>query len=98
MINTIKTSRALGDPKDDRRPPRRDSEVETPPAPQPTAAPDPQADVRLVIEHDPANGGLIYKRIDRATGQVISEVSREDLMRMSADPGYTAGKMISTKV
>jgi hypothetical protein len=96
MINTVKSSTLLGDPRDDQRSPRKPPEGEADAAPA-AKSPSPEQDVRLVIEEDRARAVLIYKLIDRATGEVISEVSRDDLMKMGADPLYTAGRVINTK-
>jgi hypothetical protein len=96
MINTIKSGTHLNDPRDDQRPPRKPPEAEATASPSPPAKSTAvQPDVRLLIEE--AEGVLIYKLIDRATGDVVSIVSRDDLMKMGADPLYTAGKVISTQ-
>ena len=49
---------------------------------------------RLVIEE--TDGGLVYTVIDRATGVVVARASREEVARMSAQPGYAAGALIRT--
>jgi hypothetical protein len=97
MINTVKSTALLGDPRDEPRSGRQhpDSDRDANPASPPIA--NAQPDIRLVIEQDDARGGLTYKLIDRATGEVMSVVSREELIRISADPSYTAGALISTK-
>jgi len=99
MINTVKASAHLGDPRDDRRPARQHPEMdaEMTSGPTPKSAPSLHADVRLLIEQDDQRGGLTYKLVDRATGEVVSVVSREELIKISADPSYTAGKVIDTK-
>jgi flagellar protein FlaG len=99
MINTVKSSGSFDDPRDDPRddqrsphkPPEREGEAAT--SAKPTGA---RADVRLVIEQDPASGALVYKLIDRSTGEVVSEISRDDLIKMGSDPLYSAGKVIDT--
>ena len=96
MINIVKQSPQLGDP-DDRKAPRGQAEAAGPPAASPAPPPPVQPDVRLVIEHDPVRDALIYKLIDRTTGEVVSELSREDLIKMSWDPNYAAGAVISTQ-
>lgn len=52
---------------------------------------------RLVIEQEPEAGVYVYKTLDRITGEVISQLPREEVVRMRQDPGYTAGKVISTR-
>ena len=96
MFNTVKLSGSLNDPRDDQRPPRKPPEKEGE-ALAPSKPTSHQADVRLLIEEDAASGVLIYKMIDRDTGEVVSEVSRDDLVKMGADPLYSAGKVINTK-
>jgi hypothetical protein len=50
---------------------------------------------RLVIEE--TDGGLVYTVIDRATGVVLARTSRDEVSRMGAQPGYSAGALIRTK-
>src|SRR5690606_29576007 len=52
---------------------------------------------RLVIEQEPEAGVYVYKTLDRITGEVVSQLPREEVVRMRQDPGYAAGKVISTK-
>jgi flagellar protein FlaG len=54
------------------------------------------ADFRLLIEEDPASGTIIYRRIDRATGRVVAEFSRDAVLKMRDDAGYVAGEVIRT--
>ncbi len=96
MINTVKSGAPLDDRHDDRQPPRKPPEGEAG-EPAPRQAAKAQPDIRLVIEEDKARGVLIYKLIDRMTGEVVSQVTRDDLAKMGADPLYTAGKVINTK-
>ena len=56
-----------------------------------------EADVRLVIEEDLSNGAIVYKRIDRQTGRVVAQFSRENVLKMREDAGYVAGEVIRTK-
>jgi len=51
---------------------------------------------RLTIEEG-ANG-FVYKTLDRVTGEVIRQLPREEVMKMSASPAYGAGGVIKTKV
>ncbi|WEK56816.1 MAG: flagellar protein FlaG [Candidatus Brevundimonas phytovorans] len=51
---------------------------------------------RLTIEEGPS--GFVYKTRDRVTGEVIRQLPREEVVKMSARPGYGAGELIKTKV
>ncbi len=72
---------------------------------QPASAPAPEAEhevapnsgQRLVIREDEETGALLYTVIDRASGQVVAQTSREELTRMSQRADYTAGKLISAR-
>ena len=92
MISTIKSTALFGDPSDRRAPQGQDERD----GGQPQRQPQPERDIRLLIEAD-ESGVLTYRLIDRASGAVISVVSRDDLLKMVSDPAYTAGKVISTK-
>jgi flagellar protein FlaG len=61
-----------------------------------TPTPD-TADYRLVIEDDKAAGSYVYKTIDRRTGEVISQVPREQILKMREAFGYSAGDVINAK-
>lgn len=58
--------------------------------------PDP-ADLRLVIEEDQASGSYIYKTINRATGEVVQQFPRDDLLKLHAERQYQAGSVIRTE-
>jgi flagellar protein FlaG len=73
-----------------------DAEPKEKPAPPPPDAPV-IGDYRLVIEEDPAARTFVYKTIDRATGQVVSQIPREQLLKLKEDPLYTAGDVLKTK-
>lgn len=51
---------------------------------------------RLTIEEGP--NGFVYKTRDRVTGEVIRQLPREEVVKMSASPAYGAGGVIKTKV
>ncbi|HYE42832.1 MAG TPA: hypothetical protein VEA15_05505 [Caulobacteraceae bacterium] len=55
------------------------------------------ADYRLVIEQDGTTGGFVYKTLNRATGEVVNQFPREEVLRLRASPGYAAGQVIQTK-
>jgi hypothetical protein len=67
-----------------------------PPDSQDTAG-EPASDVRLLIELDPANGGFVYKTVDRRTGAVIRKLARDGVLELGAGPDYAAGKLIRTR-
>jgi flagellar protein FlaG len=75
------------------------SPTPAPAAPAPSHAPptpiDDQSDLRLVIEDDKAAGSYVYKTINPITGKVISQIPREELLRMREAPDYTPGRVIS---
>jgi flagellar protein FlaG len=68
-----------------------------PPAESPDAAGEPASDVRLLIELDPANGGFVYKTVDRRTGAVIRKLPRDGVLELGEGPDYAAGKLIRTR-
>jgi len=54
-------------------------------------------DYRLVIEKDGATGSYIYKTLDRATGEVVNQFPREEVLKLRDSPAYQAGQVIVTK-
>jgi flagellar protein FlaG len=64
--------------------------------PEPPKAPD-QAEMRLVIEMDQASGSYVYKTINRATGEVISQLPRAEVLKLRDGGRYAAGAVIRTK-
>lgn len=54
-------------------------------------------DYRLVIERDDPTGSYIYKTLNRATGEVISQFPREEVLKLKENPAYQAGQVIVTK-
>ena len=56
---------------------------------------DVQSDLRLVIEDDKAAGSYVYKTINPVTGQVISQIPREQLLQMREAPDYSPGSVIN---
>lgn len=76
---------------------REQPEAEAPSAPE---APTPRqdlVDLRLVIEENAATGTFIYKTIDRRTGEVVSQLPREDVLKMQQSDGYEAGAVVKTQ-
>ncbi len=74
------------------------------PAPGPSQAPAREPDLpaamdyRLVIEQDPKSGTFIYKTLDRATGELIHQTPREDVLRLKFDPDYRAGDVVAARI
>ena len=69
--------------------------------PQPAARPATPAanpDTRLVIQEGTMAGLFIYTILDRASGQVMAQIPREDVQQLAARPDYEAGQVVDTKV
>ena len=60
------------------------------------AAPIDDADLRLVIEDDKAAGSYVYVTINSVTGEVVSQVPREQLLKMREDPAYQPGSIVDS--
>lgn len=58
---------------------------------------DEQADLRLVIEDDKAAGSYVYKTINSITGEVVSQIPREELLKMREAADYTPGSVIDAR-
>ena len=56
------------------------------------------ADQRLVIREGTEDGLFIYTILDRASGQVMMQIPREDLAELASLPDYEAGQVVDTKV
>ena len=54
------------------------------------------AQYRLVIEEGPTIGSFIYKTMDSATGEIVRQFPREQVLRMAESGGYSAGGLIDT--
>lgn len=67
-------------------------------APRPPKDPAPQsADLRLVIEEDEQSGAIVYKTLDRRTGEVVRQLPREEVLRLKDDPTYDPGDIVDAK-
>jgi flagellar protein FlaG len=69
----------------------------TVPEAAPQAPPPEPVEMRLVIEQDPATGSYVYKTIDRATGEVLQQLPRAEVLKLKEDIGYAAGRIIRTE-
>jgi hypothetical protein len=56
------------------------------------------ADQRLAIREGTADGLFVYTILDRASGQMMAQITREDLAKFAARPDYEAGQVVDTKV
>ncbi len=56
-----------------------------------------EADLRLVIEDDKAAGSYVYKLVDSVTGQVVSQVPREEVLRMREASSYQPGAVVNAR-
>jgi flagellar protein FlaG len=54
------------------------------------------ADLRLVIEDDKAAGCYVYTTINPVTGEVVSQLPREELLKMRTNPNYAPGSVINS--
>jgi flagellar protein FlaG len=52
--------------------------------------------LRLVIEDDKAAGCFVYMTVNPITGEVVSQVPREQLLKMRTNPDYTPGSIINS--
>ena len=50
---------------------------------------------RLIIEEGPTVGTYIYKTLDSATGEVVRQFPREEVLKLSESGGYAAGGLIN---
>jgi hypothetical protein len=58
---------------------------------------DAQADLRLVIEEDKAAGSYVYITVDPTTGKVISQLPREQLLKMREASDYKPGTIVDSR-
>jgi flagellar protein FlaG len=69
--------------------------ADNPGSSQASASPiDASADLRLVIEDDKAAGSYVYVTINPVTGEVVSQIPREQLLKMREDPAYRPGSLV----
>jgi flagellar protein FlaG len=55
------------------------------------------ADLRLVIEDDKAAGSYVYITMNTVTGEVVSQVPREQLLKMRESPDYQPGSIVNAR-
>jgi len=56
------------------------------------------AQYRLVIEEGPRAGSFVYKTLDRETGEVVRQMPREEVVRLSQQDTYDLGAVIDTTI
>ncbi|HEY1752446.1 MAG TPA: hypothetical protein VGG29_14395 [Caulobacteraceae bacterium] len=54
------------------------------------------SDLRLVIEDDKAAGSYVYVTINPVTGKVVSQIPREQLLKLREDPNYKPGSVVDS--
>jgi flagellar protein FlaG len=74
------------------RPKPRTHVVRIDPAPE-AMTPDP-VELRLVIEEDEAGGGYVYKTINRATGEIVQQLPRAEVLKLKHAVKYEAGTIV----
>jgi flagellar protein FlaG len=52
---------------------------------------------RLVIDKDPVSGTFVYKTVDRATGEIVTQLPSEEVIRLKDSASYTAGRLVDDK-
>ena len=50
-----------------------------------------------MIEDDKAAGSYVYVTINSLTGEVVSQVPREQLLKMREDPSYQPGAVVDSR-
>jgi hypothetical protein len=55
------------------------------------------ADMRLIIEDDPADGAPIYKTVDGRKGKVVRTLEGDQVLKMREGDDYVAGQVIKTR-
>lgn len=56
-----------------------------------------EADLRLVIEEGGVAGSYVYKTVNRITGEVVSQLPREEVLRMRDAARYEVGSVVNAK-
>jgi flagellar protein FlaG len=52
---------------------------------------------RLVIDKDPVSGTFVYKTVDRVTGEIVTQLPCEEVIRLKDSASYTAGSLVDDK-
>jgi flagellar protein FlaG len=78
-------------------PPQRREDRDTIQPATPAAPVEAPADYRLVIEEDKSARTFVYKTVNWATGEVVGQLPREELLRLRENADYVAGQVVKTK-
>jgi flagellar protein FlaG len=77
---------------------RAQASVRTAPGGEAPEATGPEpVEMRLVIEEDHASGSYVYKTINRATGEVLQQLPRAEVLKLREELKYAAGTIIRTE-
>jgi flagellar protein FlaG len=60
--------------------------------------PVPAYDLRLTVDKDPETGEVVYKSINRLTGEVVKQMPNAEVMAMKRREMYEAGSIFVTDV
>jgi flagellar protein FlaG len=60
------------------------------PAPPPSAE---HADLRLIIEESGEPGRYVYTIVDRRSGRIVSQMPRDDVLKLGEQKTYSAGAL-----
>lgn len=63
---------------------------------QPRQEAEQAARYRLIIEANPSSGGYVYKTVNNATGEVVRQYPREEVLKLAETGDYCAGALIDT--
>ncbi len=63
----------------------------------PKTPPHQNADLRLIIEEDEASGIIVYKTLDRRTGEIVRQLPREEVVRLRDAPSYVPGEVADSR-
>jgi uncharacterized FlaG/YvyC family protein len=58
----------------------------------------PAYDLRLTVDKDPETGEVVYKSINRLTGEIVSQMPNAEVMAMKRRESYGTGAIIITDV
>jgi len=76
-------------------PGERPAKPQEAPASAPADAVAAQADLRLIIEEAGEPGRYVYTVVNRITGEIVSQLPREEVLRLREQSDYTAGAVFS---
>jgi len=92
MSNKVSLTTPAADPLAGIPSRRADGEVQ-PARPAETAQATDHADLRLIIEEADEPGRYVYTIVDRRSGRIISQLPREEVLRLREQSDYAAGTL-----